>query len=378
MKAINKKVLLINTPAGGGHVKAAKAIEEAFKLYYPEIVIKNVDILDFASDLYRKIVKDGYDFICKNQPEVWGWLYQHYNEKSKQKFLTRLSQLAIEKKFIPFVKEFNPDFIIATHPLPAVVISQSKQQDIIDIKSSLVVTDFGCHSFWIDKEVNYYFVATDKVKKCLEDYRIDPSKIVVTGIPIELKFLTACKKSEILKKLGLKSDIFTVLVIGGQFTFSDLQKVINGAKNNHQGKIQFIVVSGRDHKLAEEIAESDLSKSQGVKAFGFVENMEELMSAADLIFTKAGGLTVSECLAKCLPMIINKVIPGQEEDNVNYLFSNGAAVKADGTDQIIEEIGKLLAAPAKLAAMKKNCKNLAKPRAAKSLVDFVYKIISEK
>jgi processive 1,2-diacylglycerol beta-glucosyltransferase len=137
-------------------------------------------------------------------------------------------------------------------------------------------------------------------------------------------------------------------------------------------------VAGRDKELNDALAASDLKKDLQIKIFGFVNNMEELMTAADLIFSKAGGLTVSECLAKGLPMVINKVIPGQEEDNLDYLVKNEAAIRATTFDEIIEQVNRLLGDPQKIASMKGNCLKLGRPHSAEALADFVYNKINEK
>ena len=180
-----KKVLIAYATGGMGHVTAARAIEEAFKNKYPEVEINKVDVIDYANTVYKKIFVDGYNFVSAKKPQMWGWLYKSFNKPISQKLPTMLSRLAIEGHFIPFVKKYNPDFIVSTHPLPMRLISHSNEQNVIDIHSSMVVTDFGCHSFWVDDQVNYYFTATEDVGKCLQNYGVTPDQVVVTGIPIE-------------------------------------------------------------------------------------------------------------------------------------------------------------------------------------------------
>ena len=250
---MSKKVLIVYATGGMGHVMAARAIEQAFKAKYPAVEIQNVDVIDYANKLYKKIFVDGYDYVSAKKPELWGWLYKSYNNKSRQKLPMVLSQLAIEGRFIPFVKKFNPDFIVSTHPLPMILISASKRKDVIDINSSIVVTDFGCHSFWVDKEVNYYFVATEEVKKCLNTYDVDLNKIIVTGIPIELKFAETLDREKLVKKLNLNPNLFTLLIVGGQFNFINMKKIIDGIHHQNRGKIQLLIVAGRDKDLKEAL-----------------------------------------------------------------------------------------------------------------------------
>ncbi|MBN1779441.1 MAG: glycosyltransferase [Candidatus Buchananbacteria bacterium] len=371
---MTKKVLIVYATGGMGHVSAAKAIEQAFKNNHAEVRTLNVDVIDYSTEVYRKFFVDGYNYISSKKPKVWGKLYHWFNKKSAQTIPTMLSKIAIESRFIPFVKEFNPDFIVSTHPLPMVLVSASKRKEVIDIMSSMVVTDFGCHSFWVDDQVNYYFVATDEVKTGLVNYGVPAEKVVVTGIPIQTKFSAPVDKKSLIKSLGLKDDLFTFLIVGGQFSLGDLQTVITDIKAKTD-KIQFIVVAGRDQYLKEELDKSNLKDLSEVKILGFIDNMHEIMSVSDLIFTKAGGLTVSECLAKGLPMVINKVIPGQEEDNVNYLVNQGAAVKVNNNTEIAQAVIELVVQPAKLNEMKKACQKVGKPDSALNLADFIYKKI---
>jgi processive 1,2-diacylglycerol beta-glucosyltransferase len=374
---MSKKVLIVYATGGMGHVTAAKATLQAFEQFHPDVEVKNIDIIDFAHPLYKKFFVDGYNWVSSKKPGLWGWLYRKFNNKSSQWLPNLISRWAISPRFIPFIEEFKPDFIISTHPLPMVLISYSKRKHLMDIYSSMVVTDFGCHSFWVDSQVNYYFGAVDNVAKCLYNYGVEEGKVVVTGIPIELKFSKDYDSKTIRENIGLSADLPTVLIVGGQFTYEALLQIINGVKEKNQGKVQFIVVAGRDKDLKKALDESDLQKDSGVKVFGFVDNMHELMSASDLIFSKAGGLTTSECMALGLPMVINKVIPGQEEDNVEYLVSKNAAVKAADFQDIVTKVNELLADPAKLSEMQQNAKKIGRPNSAKDLTDFVYRKISQ-
>jgi processive 1,2-diacylglycerol beta-glucosyltransferase len=235
----------------------------------------------------------------------------------------------------------------------------------------MVCTDFGCHSFWVNPAVNYYFGATDTVKQCLKGFGVTEEKIVVTGIPIQSKFAKVQNKAELLKKFELQPDIFTMLIVGGQVTLRELQDILEGIDRKNQGKIQYLVVAGRDKYLKQSLEKSDLDKNSHVKVFGFVDNMEELMSVSDLIFSKAGGLTVSECLAEGLPLVINKVIPGQEEDNVNYLVEKGAAVKVGDYKEIVGVVNNLIDNPDKVSAMKIAAKKIGKPNSAETMADYV-------
>ena len=368
---MSKRILIVHATGGMGHVTAAKAVTEVFQTEYRDVVVKNINILDYANRFYRTVFVDGYNWMSANEPALWGRLYKIFNKPSRQKLPTVLSQWAIEKRFVAFIQEFKPDFIISTHPLPMRIISHSKRRDVIDIPSSMVLTDFGCHSYWVDSEVNYYFVATNDVAKCLTNYGVRQEQIVATGIPIERKFTDGSTREKIAVAVSLDPARFTLLIVGGQFAYSDMVKIVRQVRIQ-QPAAQVMVVAGRDTQLQAALDRTDITGDKNVKVFGFVSNMHELMTAADVIFSKAGGLTVSECMAKQLPMVIHKVIPGQEEDNVSYLAAKGAALRAGSIDEIISHIVALASYPKKLATMKKACAVIGRPESARALAKFAY------
>ena len=112
-----KKVLVVYATGGMGHVTAAKAVVQAFSEKYPEVKVKNVDVLDYSDPIYKKVFVGGYNWVSSNKPGVWGKLYRIFNKPASQKLPTLISRIAVEKKFINFVKSYNPDFIVSTHPL---------------------------------------------------------------------------------------------------------------------------------------------------------------------------------------------------------------------------------------------------------------------
>ena len=55
-------------------------------------------------------------------------------------------------------------------------------------------------------------------------------------------------------------------------------------------------------------------------ALGFVDNVAELMRAADMLVTKAGGLTLAEAFCCGVPVVVHDVLPGQEAGNLEYVL----------------------------------------------------------
>ena len=109
-----------------------------------------------------------------------------------------------------------------------------------------------------------------------------------------------------------------------------------------------------------------------MKVTGFVDNVYEYMEISDILISKSGGITVSESLAKDIPMVIISPILGQETGNCNFLLKNKAAVKVNRLEELKGALEELLNDPMKLDGMKESIKRIRKPDAAYDVAKFVY------
>jgi len=366
-----KRVLILHGQPGMGHLMPAKAVVEAFSIKYPEIEVKNEDAFAFFSDILRYRYSPFYNLIVFKAPILFKLFYDGYNYSAIRAIYELVTLLFTKKhKLVTFIEDFSPDFILATNPVPLQMLSLIKKREITDIPSGNVCTDFGFHSVWYDKSINYYFVANDFIKKSFIKQGASQDVIKITGIPVAQKYVQLPDRQKILADLNFDPSYPILLIIGGQLQYRELKGIILGIKK-HNKRAQVILVAGRDKKLQKKLRNSRLKNEAGVKIFNFVNNLQEYMSVADLVLSKAGGSTVAECLVMGLPMIFNRIIPGQETDNVNYLVNSGAGVKAVGVKKIVEKAVDLLNHREKLAEMKENCKKIAKPDAASDIADFV-------
>lgn len=370
-----KKILIMHAPIGMGHSMVAKATEEAFRSKPEFFDVKNIDILDFAIPFFKKGLPQLYNNVSTKIPEIYRWLYNFSNNKDRHKFLHSASRAFFTKKFLEFVEGFSPDFMIATHPLPLHLVTLIKEKHIINIPSANICTDFGTHTLWFNEHVNYYFVANDEVKLLLIDYGVASQNIIVTGIPVGAQFSLKLDCDAIYESLRIQKNAPVILMVGGHFHYKTLEKIVNEMREKNN-LIQFLIVSGRDKALYKKLQSSGIYKDSNIKIFGFVDNMHELMAVSDIIFSKAGGSTVAECLAMSLPMIIHRVIPGQEDDNMKYLVKNNVAIFVDDESKISDEALNLLNDHKKLEQMKNATNKIRRPYAALEIMQYIEKVLN--
>ncbi len=365
-----RRVLVVSVKAGAGHLKAAEAVEAAFKRYQPEVEIRNVDLLDFSNDLIKYLYGKMYLDVVKAFPELYGYSYKHY--ESSKKFIK--PRFLIDKfnfgDFFEMIEEFDPDILVATHFISEAVLENYRRKKKKEFKVAVALTDYEFHPVWIVSNVDLYFTATEEVKSSLVFYGVSEEKIVTSGIPIHPKFSDEKDRRELFQKYGLNDRSPVVLISAGSFGVTPLGEVI-GDFGTIKEEFQITVVCGNNANLKKELEIKQKSEPRLKKVFGFVDFMDELMALSDLLITKPGGITVSESIALGVPMILIEPIPGQEEANADYLVEQGAAVKARNLPVLLHKLHELIRNPAKLADMSRRAKTISRPFAAKTISERV-------
>ncbi|MBF0384375.1 MAG: hypothetical protein HQL27_00750 [Candidatus Omnitrophica bacterium] len=358
------KILVIYASAGAGHQKAAEAIYEGIKKYTSHEA-RLVDVLDYTNS--KNLYKKSYFLMISKAPWLWAFFFGLIDIPWLQplvRFVRRVYNSIIAVKLEKFLKAEQFDYILSTHFMPNEVASSLKAKGLIKSKVISCVTDFDVHKIWLGKAVDKYTVACEWTKEKLKSIGIDEKKIFVTGIPTNEKFAAKVDVSELKKKLGVRPDAFTALIATGSFGIGPIEEIIKALN----GEMQVVVVCGHNKGLYQTLSEQ---KYGDVVVFSLVDNMYELMSVADVMVTKPGGLSISEALVKQLPMIFFSPIPGQETNNIMVLKRYGIGFEGSGIEEIVSELKSLMNSRDKFLTALKMTTNLSYPSAVKDIVSLI-------
>lgn len=374
------KVLIFYASYGGGHLNAAKSIENCIKTNYTDIDVEMIDCMKYVNKTIEKVTTAAYREMAKKAPWAWGRIYSDA-QKGPLAHITTRSNKIMAIKLLKLLREKKPDLIISTHPFGSQMCSYLKRKNKIDSKIATIMTDFAPHDQWLvgHEYTDYFFVAHNKMKDYLISKCISENKVFDTGIPISENFQKLYNKKEIFDKYNLDENKFTILFFGGgEFGLGKTRTVqifnnfVDETKNNN---IQIIAISGKNPKMKsafEEVVNSNNARFN-VKIIEFSNEVPKLMAIANLVVTKPGGLTTSESLASHLPMVVINPIPGQEEENAEFLESKDIAVWIKKSDNSKEIIKNLLNNKEKINIMKENTKILARPNSTRDICDILFK-----
>lgn len=366
-----KKIVIFYASYGGGHLSAAKSIEEYINKNYPDCKTYLIDCVKSISKPINYLTTASYKWMAKNSPKLWGNIYNNSQKGILGKVSTSANHF-LASKLYKVLSTVQPDLVIATHPFGSQMTSYLKEKNKVNCKLACVLTDFEPHDQWlVGKDyIDYFFVAHAEMKYALIDKQIDESKVFDTGIPVSSRFLKKHSIGEVCKELDLNPNKKTILFFGGgEFGLGkDRTLQILKALLKNINDYQIVAISGRNKKMKEKFEEFVTPQNkQSLKIYEFTNHVPELMSISSFVITKPGGLTSSESLASNLPMIIINPLPGQEEANASFLERSGAAIWLKPTDNIDETISNIMNSSHKLEEMKSFAKKVSKPESTKNI-----------
>jgi processive 1,2-diacylglycerol beta-glucosyltransferase len=363
---VKKNILILSASMGTGHTRAAQALEEAFRRLHFGGSLRHEDALNYTNAPFRQLYSRTYIDLVNKAPELLGWLYDY----SDQPWKTENHRLAFEmlnaSPLIQLLARTNPDLVISTHFLPADLISWLICKNRIRTNHSIVITDFDVHAMWLCHHYSNYFVALEETQEHLAALGFDREKIEPLGIPAHPLFAQSKDKRTMRRKHGLKPELTTILVSTGGFGVGPMEQILQSLMQIRIPS-QLAIVCGRNEELRKKL--SDFVRQNGsplisTKMFGFTSEMDELMSASDLIVGKPGGLTAAEALTKGLVFVIVNPIPGQEERNSDHLIEEGAAIRCNNLPALPYKIERLLKDPWRLSYMRQKARDMSRPDAA--------------
>lgn len=368
-------VLILSANLGTGHYQVSGALKSSLAKARPDLNIVIYDFFDHVEPLLKHLIRFSYEQSIKHFTYGYQWFYEATRNLSPDSRLHQTLHTVGRQKLMETLKRLSPGAVVCTFPNPAGVVSTIKIRESIDIPLITVITDVAVHSQWVHPNVDAYLVATDIVAEGLKKMNVSQDLIHITGIPLRDGFERQTFSNESWQKYKLNRDLFTLMVLGGGGGLLSGAETICSILSATSLPIQILAVTGTNYAMCNKLQQLSSYSRIPIRVFGYVENIAELMEMSDLLLTKAGGVTIFEALAKNLPMIIHKPLPGHESGNVHFLLSHNCAVLADSEDSAVEHIKSFVRNPSKLDEMKSSITRVSKPNASKDATDIILKYL---
>ncbi len=334
------------------------------------------DALEFSSPFLRTFYASSYNRLVDRVPRAWGFFYRQAARIPAMGFRQRLrSQLFAAgcRDFAVAAARFKADAVLCTQFLPAEVFALLRRRGAIPVPVYCAITDFAVHPIWVYPGIDRYFVASEFSAEQLRSTGIvSPDRIEVTGVPIDPQFGYRVGMEAAREELELDPDPgrLTLLLMGGGFGWGPMEAMLEVVLSL-DASVQAVVLAGKNDVLRQRLLKRARGQEARIKVLGFTDRVHRILEATDVLVGKAGGLTSSEAMARGVPVIAVRPIPGQEERNVDYLQEAGAAVRAHDLDDLQYRLLHFLSDRADLDRMKANARAIGRPHSAFQVAESI-------
>lgn len=370
-----KRILILTVTAGNAHNACAQGMKKKL-VGLGNAEVKIIDLLKTFSGKTNVWVADsGYAISVHSFLDLYNAFYRYYQKADPSKRYGCPSQptiLSVVGGLMEEILSFRPDVIYCTHFYGAIALTDLKLVYELPCKTVASCLDYVNSPFWeAGIGVDYLSVPSrDFIAEFVsEGFREE--QLLPVGLPVDERTLERVDKAEARRKIGLKENVFTVMVMfgggywgGGYAIFKSLLKAVSGRK------VQIIMINGKNERDFKKIGKMRFEEGIDVLNIGFTDNVPLYLSASDVILTKGGGASVTETVNASVPMIAPERTAAQERYNLEYMKKKGVALSFKNEKELREQILMLMDNPDRLCEMSKKTQSLRK-NAINDLANFI-------
>jgi UDP-N-acetylglucosamine:LPS N-acetylglucosamine transferase len=377
------KILIISSDTGGGHRSAAAAIVAGVQKFFDgeSYAVRVVRAVEESHHLADKLVRL-YNWLLRNRQH---WMKYYYW------FINRIrpdTREFFHKRCVGYVTDlferWCPHIVVSVHPLTQHIFGRVlKELNLADrVPLVSVVTDpyYGFWRGWACDAVTLYLVATEDARRQLIDYGVAPERIKISGMPVHPKFAYPGEEAAqaARRALGLDPDKFTVFVNAGWVGGGNIPEIFREL-TRAELDVQAIFLAGKNEDLRAAAETIALDAPFPIKVIGYSDEIEKLMSAANVMISKLGGLTTFEALACRVPIIadmITEPMP-QEAGTANMIVQRGAGVMLKHPSDIVPVVRRMVEDEIHYSRLRAATVGLAIPNATRHIVEEIAALIPQ-
>jgi processive 1,2-diacylglycerol beta-glucosyltransferase len=363
--SVVKKILILTSGFGEGHNSAARGIRDALRQIAPDSAVESRDLFADAFGLLNEIARRAYLVGINRAPRAWSaiysWIDQRPDFRSGMRWFSRVRQRLLE-----ITERDRPDVIVSVFPPYSPFLDElygpangSKPRCAICVTDSITI-----NSIWYRCSADYFLLANEQTADVLARAGIDRALMRVFGFPVSPRFAELAGRQ--IRPSGPPWRILQ-MINAGQSSASGLSPWLARIPNT-----QLTVTVGRDEKLRRAVESIRDASAQKFTIIGWTTELPQLLASHHVLVSKAGGATVQEAIAAACPMIINQVVPGQEEGNAQLITQTNSGAVALSNDEVIATLTRAFADGGKLLyEWSANIAKISRPAASLDIAKFL-------
>ena len=367
---MQRRVLILSCNTGNGHNAAASAILE--ELRARGIEADMLDSLSFATPKAPVAASRIYTGIVNNAPIVFGAAYKAADMLSSKyaKSVIYLANMEYAQRLRDYIEAENITDIVCTHLFPSEAVTRIKRKWKTRVRLYNIATDYACIPFWQDTEPNMFFLPAKDLEEEFIKKGFSKNILRPTGIPVSAALQTRMEPLSARRELYLKGNGCVFLIATGSMGYGNLEPLVDSALLRPE-VTNVLILGGNNARLKDGLRDRYAAESR-VKVIDFTLRISLYMDAADVVFTKPGGLTTTEVAVKNKPLALTQPIPGCESINLKYFTTRGMAVADSDPMTLMNRAIALYRDETARASMLLAQRTFINPHARRDICDFIW------
>jgi len=334
------------------------------------MTVQVIDALHHCAGWFRAYY-NSYLIPLRYWPSLWGRIerVQHQAKSTGPNWIYRRGA----RPLFRFMRTFNPEVVVATEvglcELAALLKREAKERfRLVGVE----LMDFN--RAWVQPEVDLYLTSHVDLADELAAAGAPPDRIFTSGQPIDRVFAKLPDRETMRERLGLNPEVPVLLLLFGGAGYGNPQRIFEGIRQIPQS-LQVVIIAGRNSRL-EVQARKVAQGAPQVHVLGWVDNMHEWMTAADIVVTKPGGSTLMEALCAGLPVLVMDPLPGNEQRTCQWIERWNVGRWLKHPEELTLALSELLTNPELLRQMRERALAVARPNAARDAAQAVLRLLT--
>jgi processive 1,2-diacylglycerol beta-glucosyltransferase len=373
-----RNLVVAGVSTGSGHLRVARAVFDGLKALDRNMMPRDVDLLEHVAPAFRPAyVRSVLDDV-QRRPGLFGIPFETQPPTSAELMPADFDEFlksVFDEKLERALFDRRPEWLVLSHWLPFRWLEARAQAGSNLPKIAAICPDPDYHEWWWSPVVKQWLVANREFAQRLIARGADAESVHVVGVPVGPQFRAPVAREAVARGLSLRKDLPTVLLRPGGV--GPVERAVALVKKLLDLPIpmNLLVIAGKNERLREELETVGPSSRSYLKAFGFVDNIHEIMSVSDVLITRATPHTLAEATAAGLPLVLLRPTPGVEERAADGLVAEGAAVVARDEISLELELADLLRNRRRLRFMHERAVEIAQPDGSQNAIEKLTKLI---
>jgi processive 1,2-diacylglycerol beta-glucosyltransferase len=360
------RVLVLTAGYGEGHNSAARAVRAALA-EHPGTVAETVDLFALRAPRLNELSRRAYLGMINHAPGLWSGTYRWLDRSPRAPWVFRT--LSSHTRLLArILREKRPDALVSTYPVYGWLLARLRAEGLDLPPLHTVVTDaLTINSLWYRVPSDRWYVTDPDSAAYLRQAGVDPDQVQVSGFPVSSAF---ADRADLLQPpdpaVSAQRRILYMINSDRTRALANVRALLLW-KNWH-----LTITAGRDQWLQAELHRLSRGAPAHAEILGWTDRIPELLMTHHVVISKAGGATTQESINALCPMIVNQIVPGQEEGNYELLRRHEAGAYADTPAALVQTLKHALDGDAAgWRRWRTNLRHIARPSAARDIATRV-------